>query len=72
MMNLGDTHQRNMLNAIQTMMGTGGLARGLDQQQNDAMREEWLRIMGTGENAMMTPLQMIGGLLGGSSTSSKK
>jgi hypothetical protein len=72
MMNLGDTQQRNMLNAIQTMMGTGGVARGLDQAQNDAMREEWLRIMGTGENAMMTPLQMIGGLMGSSSTSQKK
>lgn len=72
MMNLGDTEQRNMLNSIQMMMGAGSLPRQLDQQQNDAMYQEWMRLMGTGENAVMTPMQMIGGLLGSSSTSEKK
>lgn len=72
MMGLGDTQQRNMLNAIQMMMGGGALPRELDQQQNNAMYDEWMRIMGTGENAMMTPLNMIGGLIGSSSTSRKK
>jgi hypothetical protein len=72
MMNLGNTQQQNMINAISTMMGTGALPRELDQQQNDAMYQEWMRLMGTGENAVMTPMQMIGGLLGSSSTSEKK
>jgi hypothetical protein len=72
MMNLGDTQQRNMLNAIQTMMGAGQLPRQLEQQQNDAMWQEWMRIMGTGENAISGPLGMVPNVFGSSSISRKK
>ena len=72
MMQLGDTAQRNALSQIQALMGTGALPRELDQQQNDAMYQEWMRLMGTGENAMGAPLGFLPNLLGGSSTSQKK
>ena len=61
---MGNQQQQNALNAINAMMGTGGTARGISQNQQDAQYNEWIRQMTGFENSMFSPLGMTPGFMG--------
>ena len=52
--------------------GLGTQARGIEQEQLDAPYNEQMRLYSEALNSMYGPLGMIGGLIGGESSSSKK
>jgi hypothetical protein len=57
---------------IGIQQGLGTQARGIEQEQLDAPYNEQMRLYSEALNSMYGPLGMVGGLIGGTSTSSKK
>lgn len=72
MFNMGNQEQMNALNAINSMMNTGGNARGISQSEQDARYNEWIRQMTGFENSMFSALGMTPGFMGARTIQEKK
>jgi hypothetical protein len=72
MFGMGNQQQQNMLNAINSMMQTGGNARGISQAEQDARYNEWIRQMTGFENAMFSALGLTPGFTGARTIQEKK
>ena len=70
--NLSAADRAAAVQNIGVNQGLGTQARGIEQEQLDAPYNEQMRLYSEALNSMYGPLGMVGGLIGGSSTSSKK
>lgn len=69
---LGGAENANLLNSVNAISGLGNQFRGIEQEQLDAPYQEQQRLWAEALNSMYGPLGMVGSMLGGSTSSSKK
>lgn len=69
---LAEAERANNLNTTNQLAALGGQYRDVEQQQLDAPYEEQQRLWAEALNSMYGPLGMVGSMLGGTSSTSKK